>query len=88
MTLREKVQNVMEQAVSDCKVAGVNLLVEKDGEEICYCQAGMADREEKRPMERDTIFRLYSQTKPIAGMAAMILKIGRASCRERVSLFV
>lgn len=73
MTLREKVQNVMEQAVSDCKVAGVNLLVEKDGEEICYCQAGMADREEKRPMERDTIFRLYSQTKPIAGMAAMIL---------------
>lgn len=73
MALKEKVQRVMEQAVSECRVAGINLLAEKGGEEICYCQAGMADREENRPMERDTIFRLYSQTKPVAAAAAMIL---------------
>ena len=73
MALKEKVQRVMEQAVSECRVAGINLLAEKAGEEICYCQAGMADREENRPMERDTIFRLYSQTKPVAAAAAMIL---------------
>ena len=73
MALKEKVQRVMEQAVSECRVAGINLLAEKGGEEICYCQAGMADREENRLMERDTIFRLYSQTKPVAAAAAMIL---------------
>lgn len=73
MALKEKVLRVMEQAVSECRVAGINLLAEKAGEEICYCQAGMADREENRPMERDTIFRLYSQTKPVAAAAAMIL---------------
>ena len=73
MALKEKVLRVMEQAVSECRVAGINLLAEKGGEEICYCQAGMADREENRPMERDTIFRLYSQTKPVAAAAAMIL---------------
>ncbi len=73
MSLKEKLQSVMEQSVKDCEVAGVNLLVEKDGEEICYCQAGMADREENRPISRDTIFRLYSQTKPITAAAAMIL---------------
>lgn len=73
MALEEKVQKVMEQAVLECRVAGVNLLVEKNGEEVCYCQAGMADREENRPMERDTIFRLYSQTKPVTAAAAMIL---------------
>lgn len=73
MGLKEKVQDMMERAVSDCVVAGINLLVEKDGRELCYCQAGMADREENRPMERDTIFRLYSQTKPVAAAAAMIL---------------
>lgn len=73
MSLKEKLQNVMEQSVKNCEVAGVNLLVEKDGEEICYCQAGMADREENRPMSRDTIFRLYSQTKPVTAAAIMIL---------------
>lgn len=71
--LEKKLQAVMDQAVENCDVAGVNLLVEKDGEEVCYCQAGMADRERERPMDRDTIFRLYSQTKPITAAAAMIL---------------
>ncbi|MCM1136399.1 MAG: beta-lactamase family protein [Clostridium sp.] len=73
MALREKVRTVMERAVENCEVAGVNLLVEKDGEEICYCQAGMADREAGRSMDRDTILRLYSQTKPVTAAAAMIL---------------
>ena len=73
MSLQEKLQNIMQQAVDNCEVAGVNLLVEQDGQEVCYCQAGMADREGNRPMSRDTIFRLYSQSKPITAAAAMIL---------------
>ncbi len=73
MSLKEKLENVMAQAVEDCEIAGMNLLAEKDGEEICYCQAGMADRERGIPMERDTILRLYSQSKPITAAAAMIL---------------
>lgn len=73
MTLREKLTGTMEQAVDNCEVAGVNVLVEHNGEELCYCQAGKADVEENRPMSRDTIFRLYSQSKPIAAAAAMIL---------------
>lgn len=73
MSFQEKLQHTMEQAVSDCEVAGVSLLAEQAGEELCYCQAGMADIEKKRPMSRDTIFRLYSQSKPITAAAAMIL---------------
>lgn len=73
MSLKEKLQKVMEQAVEECEIAGMNLLAEKDGEEICYCQAGLADREKGLPMERDTILRLYSQSKPITAAAAMIL---------------
>lgn len=73
MSLQEKIRNTMEKAVENCEVAGVNLLVEQDGQEICYCQAGMADRESNRPMSRDTIFRLYSQSKPVTAAAAMIL---------------
>ncbi|MCM1415938.1 MAG: beta-lactamase family protein [bacterium] len=89
MTLKEKLQHVMEQAVETCEVAGVNLLIEQDGEELCYCQAGMADIEENRPMTRDAIFRLYSQTKPITAAAAMILmERGKLDLRQPVSDFL
>ncbi len=44
----ERLHQTMEQAVCECEVAGVNLLVEKDGRELYYGQAGMADREAGR----------------------------------------
>lgn len=52
---------------------GANLLITKGNEELVYAQAGMADREAEKPIERNTIFRLYSMTKPITAVAAMIL---------------
>ena len=73
MKLEKELNHIMELAVGDKTVAGVNLLVEKDGKEVCYCQAGMADLETGRKMTRDAIFRLYSQTKPITAAAAMLL---------------
>ena len=38
MDLKEELGRVMRQYVDKNIVAGVNLLVEKDGQEICYCQ--------------------------------------------------
>lgn len=73
MELVKKAEQIMQQAIGNSEVMGVNLLVEQDGKEICYCEAGMADREAGRPLTRDTIFRLYSQTKPVTAAAAMIL---------------
>lgn len=70
---RERIQEVMEQAVESGLTAGVNLLVERDGKELLYAQAGQADREKGRRLERDAVFRLYSQTKPVTAAAAMIL---------------
>ena len=52
---------------------GANLFITKGNEELVYAQAGMADREAEKPIERNTIFRLYSMTKPITAVAAMIL---------------
>ena len=42
---KEKLQNVLEKAVAVQEVAGGNLLVLKDGQEVCYVEAGMADTE-------------------------------------------
>lgn len=72
-----KLENVLKEtlkiSIENCEVAGANLLVVKDGKEIIYVQEGMADREKGRKIERDTIFRMYSQTKPVTAVAAMML---------------
>ena len=62
------------------KLPGALTLVARRGE-IAYVKAqGLMDVERNKPVRRDTVFRIYSMTKPITSIA----KIGRASCRERV----
>jgi len=73
MVQEKKLQEIMQEAVDTNQVAGVNLLVYKDGQELFYGEAGFADREEKKPLTRDTIFRLYSQSKPVTAACAMTL---------------
>lgn len=63
----------MKQSISNSEIMGMNLLVEKDGSELIYCEEGLADSGEHKPIRRDTIFRLYSQTKPVTAACAMIL---------------
>ena len=48
-------------------------MVRHDGRELMYAQAGMADIDAARPISRDSIFRLYSQSKPITAAAVMLL---------------
>ncbi len=59
--------------IEENELVGVNLLVLKDGKEELYAEAGYANREEKKPFKRDTIVRLYSQSKPVTAAAAMLL---------------
>lgn len=71
--LQSILQPVMDRAVADGDVAGINLLVLNKGEELAYCESGWRDIENKLPMTRDTIFRLYSQTKPVTAAAVILL---------------
>ena len=69
----KRVDSVLEEAVRTGEVAGCNALVLKDGKEVYYGQSGWADKETRQPMARNTIFRLFSMSKPITAAAAMIL---------------
>lgn len=71
--MRELLQNTMRRMVENHQVSGLSLRVERGSEELCFLTEGMADLAAGTPMARDTIFRLYSMTKPICGAAAMIL---------------
>ncbi len=59
--------------VADGRAAGTSALIWKDGREVYFGTAGMADRDAKRPMCRDTIAQIYSMTKPVTGVALMQL---------------
>ncbi len=65
--------DVMKEAVDCGEAAGLSVLVMEHGEEILYRAEGFADTESRRPIQRDSIFRLYSQTKPITAAAVMVL---------------
>ncbi len=68
-----KIQTLFDESVKLNKVAGINCLVCQDNKELGYYQAGYASIENKIPFNRDTICRLFSMSKPVTSVAAMIL---------------
>ncbi len=84
-----QVKKVLRDGISNNDIAGGNLMIIKGGKEIFYHEDGFADREEKLPIKRDSIFRLYSMSKPITAAAVMILlERGKIDLCEPVSKFL
>lgn len=67
------IRNTIRKAVENNEISGANLLIFKNEEEILYHEYGFASIEKQLPINRDTIFRLYSMTKPVTAAATMIL---------------
>jgi CubicO group peptidase (beta-lactamase class C family) len=55
------------------KIAGALTLVYRGGEIAYLSPVGLMDRERGTPMAEDTIFRIYSMSKPITSVALMML---------------
>ncbi len=66
-------QQTMRALVDDGKLAGVTTLVARHGKVVYVDAYGVQDLATKKPVARDTIFRLASMTKPIVGVAMMML---------------
>lgn len=73
MTLTEQITACLSEAVANRETAGVSVMVRRCGTETLYAQAGMADVEAGKPIRRDSIFRLYSQSKPVTAAAIVLL---------------
>ena len=71
------------------KVAGTLTLVARRGE-VAYCSAlGQMDRERGKPVTEDTIFRIYSMSKPITSVALMMLyEEGRVQLGDSVDRYI
>jgi CubicO group peptidase (beta-lactamase class C family) len=79
----------MAKAVDSGELPGAVVFIARGGK-LAYAKSfGWQDKEKKIPMSPDSIFRLYSMTKPIASVAAMILvEEGKLGLQEPVSKYI
>ncbi len=78
-----------EKLVKDSKLAGITTVVARRGQVAHWGMSGLADKERGTPITVDTIFRIYSMTKPITSMAIMMLyEEGRFQLDDPISRFL
>jgi CubicO group peptidase (beta-lactamase class C family) len=64
---------LIQQAVDKKEIAGAVTILARHGKVVDYSAYGVRDMASGAPMTKDTIFRDYSMTKPMTGVAMMIL---------------
>jgi CubicO group peptidase (beta-lactamase class C family) len=72
-TVKDRINTTLKSFIDSGKTAGVSALIFEKGKEVYYNAFGYADREAKLPMDRNTIVRIFSMTKPVTGVALMTL---------------
>ena len=79
----------MRQFVSDGDTMGIATLLVREGKVVSHTQAGVRNIVNGSPITHDTIYRIYSMTKPITGVAMMQLyQQGKFSLDDPVSKFI
>jgi len=68
-----RIDTHFQRYVDDGRLAGWQAMVSRRGKVAHLSSYGLADKEAGRAVESDTIFRIYSMTKPITSVAAMML---------------
>ena len=70
---KARIDKTLAQMVASGRAAGASALIFRNGREVYYGAAGHADREAGAPVRRDTLFQIFSMTKPVTGVALMRL---------------
>lgn len=85
----ERVGELMQRNIDAGRISGAVTLVARHGK-IAYLEAqGVMDMASNKPMETDTIFRLASMSKPVGGLAIMMLvEEGKVNLSDPVSKYL
>jgi len=82
-------QHLNENYIGPGKIAGCQVMVARNGVPAYFDSLGLMDRERDKPMRDDTIFRIYSMTKPLTSIALMMLwEEGRFQLSDPVYKFI
>jgi len=88
----ERLQRITDSLKADVDkkiIPGAVILVARQGKIAFFEAVGVRDPATKVPMTKDTIFRIYSMSKPITSVSAMMLwEDGRFNLSEPVSKYI
>ena len=78
-----------EKYIENGKLAGIQTLVARKGKIVHFKSTGYRDIENKKKIEKNTIFRIYSMTKPVTSVALMqLFEQGLFQLADPVSKFL
>ena len=84
-----KVTEFVDREIADGNLVGTVTLVARHGRIVHFEAAGRYGLEDDRPMDTDALFRIFSMTKPITTVAAMILyEEGAFHLRDPVAKYI
>ena len=84
-----KIDTIFEAGISENKLPGAVIAIARRGKLVYYKAFGMQNTEKNIPMSRDSIFRIYSMTKPIVSVAVMKLhEEGKIYLSEPVGKYI
>jgi CubicO group peptidase (beta-lactamase class C family) len=85
----QRITETLKADIAKGTIPGAVLLISRNGK-IAYFEAmGSLDADKKTPMTKDAIFRIYSMTKPIVSVAAMMLfEDGKLALSDPVAKYI
>ena len=85
----EKIGPSLSKYVSEGRLPGLITAVARKGKVVHFEVQGYADVENRIPLQEDSLFRIYSMSKPITGVALMILiEEGKVRLNDPVALYI
>src|ERR1700704_671641 len=84
-----RIRTVLKKEVDADRMPGAVVMIARRGQLIYSEAIGFQDKGAGKPMTKDALFRIYSMTKPLASVAAMMLvEEGRMQLTDPVSKFL
>ena len=85
----EKIGPSLSKYITEGRLPGLITAVARKGKIVHFETQGYADVENKIPLQEDSLFRIYSMSKPITGVALMILiEEGKIRLNDPVAIYI
>ena len=85
----KRIGELMQRQIDAKNFSGAVTLVARHGRIVHHEAHGLMDLEAKKPMQKDAIFRIMSMTKPVVGVAVlMMMEEGKVRLNDPISRFI
>jgi CubicO group peptidase (beta-lactamase class C family) len=85
----ERLTQAMQNEIDEGNTPGITTMIARHGKIVHFETYGYQDIENKIPIDKNTIFRIYSMTKPVTGVALMMLyEEGKFHLSDPVSKYI